>query len=603
MSTPDDVASSLIDSLASEATHVDEGSFTLDPAKAREKLRAYQLADAHEWILLAISAGYVATGGRGPVHVQSGRRASVRFTGVRLSAAALEHCFAAVFGRERELEGDALIQARVLRLLGLAANAALSLEARVEIESVDASGQRHALRVSPDGAQVLERVDNPDAELGTRITVHRGSRRTASERELVAERCLMTSAAILLDDEHISQGPTFVMPIRRTDVTLDGAVIGKASFETDRTAPAKALIINRGVLAETVTLVDCSDGFVAIVDVDLPTDLSQRQILRDETWSRLLASIKATHDALPRPPRFNPGGLPSEGDHQAQSTTATIIVVALIGSAFFVFVLLKWILRDALPAEPDYLTRGCEQGDPLSCSEAIAKTNDPKQLRALWRRSCELGNNEHCLLHAEADPEASFAVLFEACRAGLVQACSRALLEVQSPRTAAELEHAWCYHSREYDRCRSWVEDAKATCEDASQCVALRELLRGECMGDTAEFCLEAGWMTHLGYGGAPDSEAARVLFARACGVSTKNRAACHWKRQPTVSEQACADRDAWACYSLGYSAYHSRRDVEASVEYFERACELRLAAGCSAAELARTQQHPPIAFPSYDPE
>jgi TPR repeat protein len=597
VSAPDDVAASLVDSLASEGAHVDEGSFTLDPAKAREKLRAYQLADAHEWILLAISAGYVATGGRGPVHVYAGARASVQFSGVSFGAAQLEHCFAAVLGRQR---GPA---DQVLRLLGLAANAALSLGAHVEIESTAPGGQRHTLRVSPEGAQVIEHDEDAGVEGSIRIDVHgRGKRRAARERELVVERCLMTSTAIFLDDQQFSQGPTFTTPLQRVDVTLGEAVIGKAAFERYRADAAKALIINRGVLVETVTLSDLIPGFVAIVDVDLPTDLSQRQILRDEAWERVLAAIRQAHDALPRPPRLDPGGLASEGDGSSRST-ATVMVVALLGFALIVTVVGRWIFRDERP-QPENLWRACERGDRFACASAIEQTTDPDQLRVLWRQSCDAGETTHCLRYADAiqfsDPESSLAVLIDTCRVGSVEACKRALPRAPDPRTAAELEHAWCFHGREHSRCLNWIADAQATCADSTKCVVLREILRGICMqGTTGEFCLEAGWMAHLGYGGPHRQDDARALFERGC--KAQRRVACEWQRRPPVSEHTCAKDDAWACYSLGYEAYQMRRDVDTSVAYFERACELGLALACDAPDLVRAQTGPVMAFPSYE--
>jgi hypothetical protein len=64
------------------------------------------------------------------------------------------------------------------------------------------------------------------------------------------------------------------------------------------------------------------------------------------------------------------------------------------------------------------------------------------------------------------------------------------------------------------------------------------------------------------------------------------------------VLPQTCADGDAWACYGLGFEAYHWRRDVEASLAHVNRACELGLEAGCRAVELASEQVGPPLVFP-----
>jgi hypothetical protein len=304
VSGPDDVAASLITSLTNEGEAVDEGSFTLDPAKAREKLREYQLADAHEWILLAISAGHVATKGRGPVRVNWGSTAVVWFPGVSLTAEQLESCFAAVFAQARELEGEARTQAQVLRLLGIASNAALSLGEELTIESIVPGGERQVLRVGSDGVQTIENDRRDGAEIGIRMSVRGGSeRKPEREYELVLDRCRVAAMAIFLDNGRISLGPSaaFAKRGKPADVRVSDTVMGEAAYELASPRPAKALIVNRALLVETVSLADCRAGFIAVVHVDLPMDLSQRRILRGTAWDELMAAIQTTHDSLPRP--------------------------------------------------------------------------------------------------------------------------------------------------------------------------------------------------------------------------------------------------------------------------------------------------------------
>jgi hypothetical protein len=298
VSGSDDVAASLIAALAVEGTSVDEGSFTLDPTKAREKLRDYRLADAHEWILLAISAGHVATGGRGPVRVSWGSTAVVWFPGVSLTAAQLEGCFAAAFVRMRGLEGEERTRAQVLRLLGIAGNAALSFEStELTIESVVAGGERHVLHVDSDGVQKLEH-NHRGGEAGIRVIVRgEGQRRANREYDLVFDRCCMSMMPVFMDNVRISHGPraAFKQLLQCADIVVGDTVIGEAVFEYLSLEPAKALVINHGVLAETVTLADCKLGFVAVVYVALPMDLSQRHVLRGKTWDDVMAAIQRSH--------------------------------------------------------------------------------------------------------------------------------------------------------------------------------------------------------------------------------------------------------------------------------------------------------------------
>jgi hypothetical protein len=371
MAGSDDVAASLIASLTDEGEAVDEGSFTLDPAKAREKLREYQLVDAHEWILLAISAGHVATGGRGPVRVEWGSTATVWFPGVSLTAEQLGSCFAAVFGRERGLEGEARKEARVLRLLGIAGNAALSLGSELAIESVVPGGERHVLRVGTDGVQRIEHDRSDGAEVGIRVIVRggRGQRRAALEYELVLDRCRMAAMAISMDTARISQGPIacFDKPLQRVDVRVGDIVVGEAAFESVGVDPAKALIINRGVLVATETLANCSAGFVAVVYVDLPMDLSQRQILRDKAWDELMAAIQTAHDGLPRPrPRVVDVGRPATHDEPPPWRHAVVVIgaVLVLGTAIVI-----WLGSEEPPREQ--LRHACEVGDRDACATLI----------------------------------------------------------------------------------------------------------------------------------------------------------------------------------------------------------------------------------------
>jgi hypothetical protein len=252
---PDDVAASLVADLADDGEHVDDGYFTLDPAKAREKLRAYQLADPHEWILIAIAAGHVATAGAGPVQVSVGAATSVSFSGLSFTGEQLEHCFAAVFGREHDLEGTARTQAEVLRLLGIAGNAALSLPStNVELESFERTGC-HTLRVQADGALQLEHDTIPRGEIGVRVTVAGGrAQRADRERELVHERCRLATTAILLENQPIGRGlaAAFEQPLSPTKVRVGDVIIGEAAYERFGSDPARASFVNRSVLVETV---------------------------------------------------------------------------------------------------------------------------------------------------------------------------------------------------------------------------------------------------------------------------------------------------------------------------------------------------------------
>jgi hypothetical protein len=593
VSGPDDVAASLIAALTDEGEAVDEGSFTLDPAKAREKLREYQLADAHEWILLAISAGHVATDGRGPVRVRSGSEAEVWFPGVSLTAQQLENCFAAAFGRTRGLVGEALTRARVLRLLGIAGNAALSLgSTELEIESVAPGGERHVLHVSSDGVQKLEHERRDAAAPGIRMLVRggRGQRRPRRERELVRERCRLALTEIFVGDDRINRGlnAAFDRPVQRVDVRVGETVVGKASFESRGTGPAKVLVVNRGVLVETVTLAECTSGFVAVVHVDLPMDLSQRQILREQAWDELMAAIRATHDSLPRP-RLDVSGLDDATPRPWRNAALVAGISMALGVALVVTA--RW-LGFGVQLSREQLAEACKTGDRDACLELIGHDAD---LETLLLQGCQVGDMTSCVRHAERvhayAPAKGLDLLINLCEEnGLIDACRRALPLAGEQGRSALNDHLLCIDLREgaVKQCRAWIARARRAAGRSGISADLREALRAGCMAERGDACLEGGWMAHLGYGGPRSSETAEKLFRRGCTAG--NEVACEWAERRPVSDQSCANRDAWACYSLGIEAFYARRTVleTTSVLRFEQACEFGLSEGCEARALVK---------------
>lgn len=102
-----DVAAELIGELVSEGTQVDEGGFTLDPTKALEKLRAFQLAEREAWVLFLVEAAALA-GASARIAFWAGEDLAVDFVGPALGAGQLESVFLAPFEDMSELEGEAL---------------------------------------------------------------------------------------------------------------------------------------------------------------------------------------------------------------------------------------------------------------------------------------------------------------------------------------------------------------------------------------------------------------------------------------------------------------------------------------------------------------
>jgi hypothetical protein len=593
-----DIAGSLIAALEGGGEYVDDGAFTLDAAKARAKLREHQLADPHAWVLLAISAGVLATAGLGPVHVRCGSaETEVSFGGVNLSPAQLEHCFAAVFGRQRGLEGRALREARVLHLLGLVANAALSFrKTQIIIESTQWSGERHRLSIDADGQSLDEQPAGPRQAQLRVIVRARGDRKSTRERELILDRCRHTSASIFLANVRVSEGPSAALVgTRLAEVRVGRESVGIAGFQPDGVESAQALIVNRGVLVETLTVGGCLPGFVAIVEVDLPMDLSQRQVVRNADWDALMTAIRSAHAQLPKP-ISQLRGLASESG-SGVSRVARRVGPWLAGVTLLGFVV--GLVLDARESDRVSQLEACEHGNPDACRQLLDASSDPIERRPWLEKACQAGDQDACLEHAEAvyfgtgrraAPKTGLAMLLGLCERGDARACDRARALVDNPRARARLERASCRLRPNLPDCTSWIEHDRGFCKDVegSRCADLREALTFTCKLGAHEDCIEAGWMLHLGYGGKRYPDIAKRLFEAGCEAGELQ--ACEWTAEPPVSERRCRGSDPWSCFALGVEAY-TRGDLaneDAAREWFTMACEAELDAGCEAAERLR---------------
>jgi hypothetical protein len=285
------VARQLIDELAREGRFIDDGAFTLDPSKAREKLRAYQLVNAHAYILLLVESAWIAKASA--IDLSCGRVSVAEFMGVSLTRSQLENVFTSVFLDTAALTDAALAAARIQQMFGIAANAALSLgPERIEIENVDAEGRLNRMTITSDGSYACETIgEGPRGRTRFVVTSARGDDRQEREVALIRERCCYASFAVHLYGQRMSHGPRRAMFGLRTErILLGRQTIGLAGRRPEP-EPGKLLLVTRGVLSETITLEDAYRGFVAVVDVDLRKDLSQRGVLRGAAFDEVMRAV------------------------------------------------------------------------------------------------------------------------------------------------------------------------------------------------------------------------------------------------------------------------------------------------------------------------
>lgn len=341
----EDVAGSLIDALTGEGQHVDDGSFTLDPTKARDKLRDHQLAEPLAYVLLLVEAATLAGSGRADatprIAFTLATTSEARFAGVRWRDDELRNPFAAVFCSVPD-EPDAARRVRVLQLLALAANAALAAGAeRVEIEAAGDDGRLRRVTLVPE-REVEPRFESLAEPAGGVCFRFVGGAfefgRAGKERDLLVQHCELSTTAISVDGERIDVGFGAAFAgfrrLETTQIVMDEfGIIGQAGRVGAE--PARAMILTRGVLTETLPLPDCRPGFVAVVDVDLRKDLSQRQLLRDQTFTSVVAAIMRADERLP----WAGARVEPRPTHDEDSVTAKVAVLLLVLAFVLIFVI------------------------------------------------------------------------------------------------------------------------------------------------------------------------------------------------------------------------------------------------------------------------
>ena len=350
----DDVAQSLIASLAQQGQHVDDGGFTLDPSAAYRKLREHQLDDPHRYVLLLVEAAWLAAEDLDNAQLRielgaaslAGSASVFDFQGLPLERGSLQHLFAAALGGTGKLQGEALRRARILQLLGLAANAALALQPkRLILESSDAHGHRERLRIEPDGQLTLE-PGKPSAPGWVRFMFcgpMLSRARSQRERALLDRHCRYTRLAIHVDHHLISQR-TDVDLDRGVDahtgnpitapVMLDGRAIGIIGPHRNPHASTNTWIVSRGVAIADPS--SATPGLQAVIELDLPLDLSRKRLQQGPKLDAVRAAI---HDARARvaepaapPPALPPQ--PSFTDDLLWKLLAFVILVVVFGIVF-----------------------------------------------------------------------------------------------------------------------------------------------------------------------------------------------------------------------------------------------------------------------------
>ncbi|MCB9756406.1 MAG: hypothetical protein H6713_41330 [Myxococcales bacterium] len=290
----------LVAALHEEGALDSEGSFTLDSERAREKLRQYQLARPHEYVLLLVQAAVLrgATKIRFDIDADDVR---MNFDGAPFTREDFADLYSAMFVER----ASRAVQAR--QELALAVNAAMALNPRyIRVFSGDTTS-RVFLELRPSRPDKLDEV-KPIVE-GTWIHVKqrfrpgllvqflRNLRGTIVEELALRERCRYADVEILLDGVRISHGPALPGLVAEARVEGEGVkgVCGLLPPDGDEAPPrARVDILCNGVMLTSHELPELPSRVRAVVDGShLKKDVSQFDVVKDEVYARMMDAVRA----------------------------------------------------------------------------------------------------------------------------------------------------------------------------------------------------------------------------------------------------------------------------------------------------------------------
>jgi hypothetical protein len=315
----------LLQQLAGDGTIEARGGFTIDPDKAREKLRHYQLAEPQRYVLLLAEAAVSSGATRLDFEIDSDDL-HLRFDGASFHFEQLENIYGSLFASIGEVDVDELARLRGLQQLAFAINSAMALNPRfVRVVSVDAEGHGARLELRPDAADQVERLE-PGARAtpasdGPQNWVHvkdrfrpglvleffRSLRGNLAEIALLREHCRwsrvpvfvnrkLISGPIEFDREHWTAVDVFDPPSPEHGERIGRAALGVLD---DRGALERldVALCSNGVFIERATLPGSVRGFTAIVDSPrFGKDVSQVRLLRDSNFTAVMRAIREAQD-------------------------------------------------------------------------------------------------------------------------------------------------------------------------------------------------------------------------------------------------------------------------------------------------------------------
>ncbi|PRQ01034.1 hypothetical protein ENSA5_27160 [Enhygromyxa salina] len=340
------------------------GGFSIDPEKAREKLRQYQLADPNRYVLLLVEAAF-SNGATSLEFEVDSDDLHLRFDGSTFAYEQLENIYGALFTEVDELRPEDLARMRGLAQLAFAVNSAMAINPRyVRITSIGDDGEGTLLELRPDQPDELTRVQGEPGNWihvkdsfrpGLIVEFFRSLGDTLDEVVLLRAHCRWSRRPVVVNGAQVSGPMTFEWePWTSVEVTDEGEPIGQAAIglsSADLRGRPRAFLVSNGVFIEELALDERAvAGFEAIVDSPrFGKDVSQTKLLHDAGYDAVIDRIIAAQDhAIARlAERYLAQGAPSWADDM----------------------LIEWLTKHANYSRPSKLRRALID-DPLLATVA-----------------------------------------------------------------------------------------------------------------------------------------------------------------------------------------------------------------------------------------
>jgi len=290
-------ASTLVQGLRAAGRPDSDGEFSLDPAKAREKLRQFQLAEPHRYVLFLVEAAVLRGATKIEFFIDTDDMRMV-FDGLPFGVDDLARIFVSLFAKrvaDRERQA--------LRALAFGVNAAMALRPRFVRVSSGAPGKASCLEVRPGKSEQLFAIDKHPGH--TRIHVKsRLSMTLASEfiwslgnakteTVLLEGNCRWADTPIYVNDKLVSQ-QNYVPHDSQGRLVLDELGLRGVAGLIPGAAEASLCFLSNGVSISELNPAGLPPGFKAVVEAeDLSKDLSGGGFIHDDAFDRVMARLGA----------------------------------------------------------------------------------------------------------------------------------------------------------------------------------------------------------------------------------------------------------------------------------------------------------------------